>query len=121
MPKKLAPLSPRLHAAVASAQDKKSFRIRILDLRDKNSFTDFLGICSGGSDRQNRAIADSIIDRFKAEGESPLSVEGFENGEWIALDFGDIVFHVMNEEIRRYYSLETIWSDVRHIEIPDEL
>lgn len=78
----------------------------------------FLG---GGSDRQNRAIADAISEHFKDLGEYPLAVEGMEEGNWVALDFSDLVFHVMNEETRRFYALENLWKDAPKIEIPEEI
>lgn len=114
-------LDPRLATVVDAARSKKAFRIRLVDVQDIASFTDTFAFMSGGSDRQNRAIAEAIEDALKLSGERPISHEGEANGNWILLDYGDLVLHVMDEETRRHYNLEGLWSAGRELELPAEV
>lgn len=114
-------LDPRLATVVDAARSKKAFRIRLVDVQDIASFTDTFAFMSGGSDRQNRAIAEAIEDALKLSGERPISREGEANGNWILLDYGDLVLHVMDEETRRHYNLEGLWSAGRELELPAEV
>lgn len=113
-------LDARLLSVVEAARSKKAFRIRLFDVRDVASFTDSFAFMSGGSDRQNRAIADAVVETLKAAGERPLSMEGDDVGSWILLDYGDLVVHVMDEETRHYYNLEELWKGGRELELPPE-
>jgi ribosome-associated protein len=113
-------LDPRLAAVVEAARSKKAFRIRLLDVKEIASFTDTFAFMSGGSDRQNRAIAEAVEEGLKLTGERPISREGETNGNWILLDYGSLVVHVMDEETRRHYNLEGLWSAGRELELPAE-
>jgi ribosome-associated protein len=113
-------LDARLANVVEAGRSKKAFRIRLLDVKGLASFTDTFAFLSGGSDRQNRAIADAIEEELKKEGERPLSSEGSGNGAWILLDYGDLIVHVMDEDTRRYYNLEGLWSEGRELPLPPE-
>lgn len=114
-------LDTRLANVVEAARSKKAFRIRVFDVQGIASFTDTFAFMSGGSDRQNRAIADAIEEKLKLSGERPLSTEGDAVGNWILLDFGDLIVHVMDEETRRHYNLEGLWQQGRELELPPEL
>lgn len=114
-------LDSRLATVVDAARSKKAFRIRLLDVKDIASFTDTFAIMSGGSDRQNRAIADAVEDALKLTGEHPISREGANTGTWVLLDFGSLVVHVMDEDTRRHYNLEGLWSEARELELPPEI
>jgi ribosome-associated protein len=113
-------LEPRLASVVEAARSKKAFRIRLFDVTGIASFTDTFAFMSGSSDRQNRAIADAVEEHLKALGVRPLSREGEQNGNWILLDFGDIIIHVMDEETRGFYNLEGLWKEGRELELPSE-
>jgi len=113
-------LDSRLATVVEAARSKKAFRIRLVDVKDIASFTDTFAFMSGGSDRQNRAIAEAIEDALKLDGERPISREGEANGNWVLLDYGNLVVHVMDEETRRHYNLEGLWSAGRELELPEE-
>ena len=113
-------LDSRLATVVEAARSKKAFRVRLLDVGEIASFTDTFAFMSGGSDRQNRAIAEAIEDALKQTGEHPISREGEANGNWVLLDYGDLVVHVMDEETRRHYNLEGLWSAGRDLELPPE-
>ena len=113
-------LDSRLATVVDAARSKKAFRIRLVDVKDIASFTDTFAFMSGGSDRQNRAIAEAIEDALKLTGERPISREGEANGNWVLLDYGNLVVHVMDEETRRHYNLEGLWNSGRELELPAE-
>jgi len=114
-------LDSRLATVLDAARSKKAFRIRLVDVSEIASFTDTFAFMSGGSDRQNRAIAEAIEDALKLAGERVISREGEANGNWVLLDFGDLVVHVMDEDTRRHYNLEGLWNTGRELELPAEV
>jgi ribosome-associated protein len=114
-------LDQRLASVVEAARSKKAFRIRLLDVTGIASFTDTFAFMCGGSDRQNRAVADAIEEALKLAGERPLSTEGSQNGNWILLDYGDLIIHVMDEETRSFYNLEGLWNSGRELALPAEI
>ena len=75
-------------------------------------------ICTGANTRQNQAIADEIGLRLKKRGDLPASTEGYEQGEWILLDYGDFLIHVFSPKARDYYALERLWREAKVIETP---
>jgi len=105
---------------VRAAQAKQAKDIRVLDLTGVTSFTDYFVICSGANTRQNQAISDEIALHLKKNGERPTSVEGYNQGEWILSDYGDMIVHVFSAKAREYYSLERLWRDAKDIPIPAE-
>jgi ribosome-associated protein len=113
-------LDQRLVSVVEAARSKKAFRIRLLDVTGIASFTDTFAFMCGGSDRQNRAVADAIEETLRIAGERPLSTEGAQNGNWILLDYGDLIIHVMDEETRSFYNLEGLWNTGRELALPAE-
>lgn len=92
-------------------QQKKGEEIKILDLRELTSVTDFFVICSASSDVHNKAIADFIIEETKKLGQKPWHNEGYGNLSWVLLDFVDVVVHIFLNESRRFYNLEGLWGD----------
>jgi ribosome-associated protein len=101
--------------------EKKGQNIAVLDLRDvKNAIADYFIICSGTSDTQVNAIADSVLEEVeKQSGQDPWHKEGFQNREWILLDYLDVVCHIFQKEKRTFYDLEEFWGDakIKYIEI----
>ncbi len=97
--------------AVTAAEDKQAREIRVLDLRPVTAFSDYFVVCNGTNPRQNQAISDEIEIRLKKQGRYPLSIEGYDNAEWILLDYGDFLVHVFTEKARAYYDLERLWRD----------
>ena len=77
-------------------------------------------ICSGTNVRQNQAISDEIHLKMKEHGELPISVEGYENGEWILMDYGDSIFHIFMERARTFYDLERLWRHAKRVEVPPQ-
>ncbi len=107
--------------SVQAAANKKAENMKILDLHEISSFTDYFMVCSGHSDRQVQAIADSIVIQLKEDGFTPISVEGYREGRWVVVDFGDVVIHVFMDALREYYDIEQLWHDARKVPIPAEL
>ena len=95
--------------AARCAESKKATDVRILDLREITSFTDFFLICSVSNPRQAHAVCDEIEKGLKEMGELPMSIEGYEAGEWILMDYGDFLVHVFSEGARSFYELERLW------------
>lgn len=107
--------------SVQAAANKKAETIKVLDLRGISSFCDYFVICSGLSDRQVQAIADSISIELKEDGFAPVSVEGYREGRWVVVDYGDVVIHVFLDALRDYYDIEKLWFDAKKVPIPQEL
>lgn len=100
--------------------DKKALDVRVLHVAPLTSIADYLVIGSAESDRQTRAVADSIVDELSRVGQRPLSIEGTASGQWVLIDFGDVVAHVMRQDSRAHYALERLWSDAQRVPVPDE-
>ena len=90
--------------------ESKALDIQVLDVRNLTSIADTMIIASGNSDRQVRALADKVIEAAKKSGHIPLGTEGQQQGDWILVDLGDIILHIMRPATRIYYQLEKLWS-----------
>ena len=101
------------------ALEKKALDVKALEISRLSSIADYLVLASGGSDKQTQAIADSIKQGLKKFGKA-LDVEGLREGNWIVIDYGDVIVHIFKEEVRRYYNLEELWSAAPTLEIPEE-
>ncbi len=116
-------IDPTLGRALLCAKaaiDKKAERLKLLDLTELSGFTDYFVICSGTSDRQVQAIADSVTLSMEEVGLELRSTEGHGEGRWILLDFGDVVVHVFLDALREYYDLESLWAEAPRLKIPSE-
>jgi ribosome-associated protein len=96
--------------AVTALEDIKARDITLLDVRKLTSLYDTLIIATAESNRQVNALAQHVQDRMKAAGAPIIGVEGEQTGEWVLVDCGDIVVHIMQPAVRRYYNLEELWS-----------
>lgn len=93
------------------ASDRKAADIRMLDVRGLLSYTDFLVICTGNTERQTKAIHDAIYQDLKKDGLLPRRVEGEREARWILLDYLDCVCHIFTPEARSFYRLEQLWGE----------
>jgi ribosome-associated protein len=94
------------------AADKKAADIRVIDLREIVTYTDFFVICSGNTERQTKAIHDAVYESLKHEdGLLPRRTEGDREARWILLDYLDCVVHIFTPEAREYYRLEQLWGE----------
>jgi ribosome-associated protein len=107
----------QVRVAVRAADEKKAQELLVLRLSAITEFTDYFIICTGNSSRQTKAIADEIEERLKISGVRPLNTEGYNNAEWILIDYGAFVVHIFTEEARRFYDLERLWRDAERVEI----
>ncbi|PKM45741.1 MAG: ribosome silencing factor [Gammaproteobacteria bacterium HGW-Gammaproteobacteria-1] len=96
---------------VDALEDLKGVDIVALDVRNKTSFTDFMVIASGRSDRQVKSLAQNVVTKARERGLVPLGVEGEREGEWVVVDLGEVVAHVFIPEKRDFYNLEKLWGD----------
>lgn len=95
---------------IAALEEIKAVDIQALDVGGLTTVADFMVIASGTSDRQIRALADNVIKAAKKNRIQPLGVEGQRESEWVLVDLGDVLVHIMNPPTRAYYQLEKLWS-----------
>src|ERR1700735_3342823 len=105
--------------AARCAEAKKATGIKVLDLKEVTSFTDYFVICSVANPRQGHAVCDEIEKGLKEMGERPVSVEGFNPGEWILMDYGDFLVHIFSSAARSFYDLERLWRHAKVVEVPE--
>ena len=103
-----------------AAIDKKAIHSLIFEVGKVGAFTDYFLITSGMNERQVQAIADEISRTAKEQGAASPRVEGYDEGRWVLVDFGDVVIHIFQDYIREFYDLESLWSDAPRLKIPEE-
>jgi|SRR5438270_4168382 len=102
--------------AVKAIEDKKGEDVVILEMdRNSGAFTDCFIVCSGTNPRQIQAIADDVQKQLSDVGQRPNSVEGYNQAEWVLLDYVDFVLHVFSERARKFYDLERLWKSARRL------
>jgi ribosome-associated protein len=108
-------------AAFRAAEEKKATDISLLKL-DKSSsgFTDYFLVCSGSNPRQIQTIADEVQDQLEKIGQRVTHIEGYQQAEWVLLDYVDFVVHIFNEQSRKYYDLERLWKSAEKVR-PEQL
>src|SRR5579872_7422669 len=107
--------------AVRAAESKKATDLKVLDLTGITSFADYFVICTGANTRQVQAISDEVGLQLKHQaGELPVSVEGYNQAEWILADYGDLLIHIFSPKSREYYGLERLWRGAKKVPIPAE-
>lgn len=95
---------------VDKVDDMKAQDIMTIDVQGKSSITDYMIVCTGTSKRHVSSIADHVAKESKLAGVEPLGIDGEEQGEWVVLDMGTTILHVMQEEQRELYQLEKLWG-----------
>src|SRR5215475_4906982 len=103
--------------AARAADERKAKEIVVLRLSAITEFTDYFVICTGNSTRQTQAIADAVTEELKKIKTRPLHTEGYNNAEWILIDYGAFVVHIFTEQSRSFYDLERLWRDAEKVEI----
>jgi ribosome-associated protein len=107
--------------AAGAALDKKALDPLALDLRGLSSIAEYFVIVTGTSDRHVQAVAENVIEAFKSIGVKTIGEEGFREGKWILLDYGEIVVHVFLEPVREYYDIERLWIDAPLLDLDTEV
>src|SRR5579884_988868 len=106
--------------AVQVIEDKKGEDVVILEMdRNSGAFTDYFIVCSGTNPRQIQAIADDVQKQLGDEGQRPNSVEGYNQAEWVLVDYVDFVLHVFSERARKFYDLERLWKSAKRLSVAD--
>ena len=105
---------------VNAALEKKAKDLVILSVKEISAFADYFIICSGTSDRQVRAIAAAIQENLKTADILPLGVEGEAAGQWVLMDYDDVIIHIFLDPVRTFYDLERLWSEAPRMDVPDE-
>jgi len=101
--------------AVDALEDLKAEDITVLNVEGKTTVTDWVIVASGSSSRHVKSIANNVIVEAKKAGKPPLGAEGEDEGEWVLVDLGDVIVHVMQQQVRDFYDLESLWSvDIAH-------
>ena len=97
-------------------EDAKTQNIAVLDVRKISDFTDYMVIATGTSNRHVQSSADKVVETLRGHGVRPVGIEGKQLGDWVLIDFGDVVVHIMREQTRDFYNLEKLWSDAKRVE-----
>ena len=108
---KFSELEIILSSCTKKDRDNKAENISMIDVKNKSSVTDTMIIVSGRSTRHVKAIADNLVTKLKKNKVKPIGIEGYNKSEWILLDYGDLLVHVMHPEARAFYSLEKLWDE----------
>ena len=104
----------QLPVLTAALEDIQAIDTNIIDVKEHTSVTDYMVICSGRSSRHIKAVAEAAIEAMKKAGFKPFSHSGLNQGDWVLVDFGDIVLHVMQKDSRAFYNLEGLWQDAHN-------
>jgi len=104
---------------VQYALDKKAYDVVVMDVGQLTSLADYFVVCTGRSDTQVQAIAQSIEESLKRSGIRAISVEGITRGQWVILDYADVVVHVFFEPVREFYDLDRLWARAPRLELPE--
>lgn len=117
---KKSELKKQIAAAIQACLEKKAEELTILEMeKGSGAFTDYFVLCSGTNPRQVQAIADEVEMRLKNAGIRPAHVEGYNQAEWVLIDYVDFVVHVFSEKARKFYDLERLWKSARRLEPGD--
>ncbi len=100
--------------------ERKGQNITTLDVRGKTSFTDYMVVVTGTSDRHLKSLCDYVVEKAKEDGFKPLGIEGDLGSDWVLLDLGDVIVHAMTVQARGFYQLEKLWSVDRANETEQE-
>ena len=101
------------------ALERKAYDLVVMEVRDLTSIADYFIVCSGRSDRQVQSIAQGIEENLRGMGVRPHSVEGAARGQWLLMDFSDVIVHIFYEPVREFYDLEGLWSDAPRAQLPE--
>ena len=114
---KKSELKKQVTAAIQACLEKKAEELSVLEMeKGSGAFTDYFVLCSGTNPRQIQAIADEVELRLKNAGLRPTHIEGYNQAEWVLIDYVDFVVHVFSEKARKFYDLERLWKSATKLE-----
>ena len=105
--------------ACDALDDKKALEIKVINIENVSTLADYFIIASGTNHNQVQAMADNVDETLGRAGYEPKQIEGYQNANWILMDYRDIVIHIFDEENRLFYDLERIWRDGTVVEVED--
>ena len=103
--------------AIEALEDKKAEDVCIIDISEVSVLADYFLIASGNNKNQVQALIDSVEEKLGRSGFTPKNIEGYQTGNWILMDYGDLIVHVFDRQNRLFYDLERIWRDGRQIDV----
>ena len=109
---------PLLDLIVNAMLQRKVIAPVLLDVQELTSVADYFVICSGSSNRQVAAIAQTIKKELKKHKHKPISIDGLQEGQWVLMDFGHVVIHIFYDPVRNFYDLESLWTDAARVVTP---
>ena len=109
-----------LQTICEALSNKKSVLIKVLNVRDLTSIADYFVLCSTRNQKQSQAAADEVEEKMAELGVNATRKEGYREGDWILLDFGDVIVHIFTDEERRHYDFDTLWKEAPAEEYHDE-
>lgn len=113
---KLTPLE-MLNCIAQVIYDKKGFNILALDIKELSNITDYVVIAEGNVDRHVASIAKAVIEELEERGQTPVHVEGLKTGDWVVLDYSDVMVHLFMPGLRERYSLEKLWNESKIVDL----
>jgi ribosome-associated protein len=105
--------------AVEILKDKKAKDIRLLDIHEISTLSDYFIVVTGTSSTQIQALSDALEEKMEQAGYKIHHKEGFRNGRWILVDFGNIIIHIFHDEERQFYNIERLWVDAKSIDVEE--
>ena len=117
---KKSDLKKQVSAAIQACLEKKAEELSVLEMeKGSGAFTDYFVLCSGTNPRQVQAISDEVELRLKAVGIRPNNIEGYNQAEWVLIDYVDFVVHIFSEKARKFYDLERLWKSAKRLQPGD--
>lgn len=113
-------METNLQTICEALSNKKSVLIKVLNVRDLTSIADYFVLCSTRNQKQSQAAADEVEEKMAELGVKATRKEGYREGDWILLDFGDVIVHIFTDEERRHYDFDTLWKEAPTEEYHDE-
>lgn len=104
---------------VNACEEVKGKDVTVLDVRSLSDIADFFVVVTGRSDRQVQGITNRVIEELLRSGARPLSVEGYEDGQWVLVDCGDVVVHIFYEPTREFYDIESLWMRAKRLSLAE--
>ncbi len=105
--------------AVKILDNKKASNITALKVRELTIVSDYFIIASGTSSPHVKALADEVDEKLSALGVNPLRIEGYQEGNWVVVDYGELIIHIFDSKTREFYSLERLWADAEQLDLSD--
>ncbi|MBY0577644.1 MAG: ribosome silencing factor [Burkholderiales bacterium] len=107
----------KVSAVISALEDIKAENIAVLEVSGMSTLFEWMVIASANSTRQTKALANHVQEKLKEAGGAVNGIEGLETGEWVLVDLGDVIVHIMQPAIRQYYNLEGLWGPVTHTKV----